>query len=205
MLSRGHWGVFPSTGITLVLVSDEKGRRVFKSEGPAAAHPAEGDDFSFAASSKHSAAAAGPCFALGEPRWGLPAPAISSCLSPGLPLCEQSCADPFPLLRYTPCPHARGRNWDRDVQHPGWWGDRSQVPASLLPGKSNMEQKPSKLPLKLLHHTAGEIWLWEGKRLQEGRRILPGISLWAGDGEMELLYAAKPVQAPGKAHLGTAR
>lgn len=67
MPSRGHWRAFTCPCIVLLaLVSSEKERRVFKLEGLAETHPAGKDYFSFASSSKCSAAAAGPCFAFKE-------------------------------------------------------------------------------------------------------------------------------------------
>lgn len=107
MPSRGHWRAFTCPCIVLLaLVSSEKERRVFKLEGLAETHPAGRDYFSFASSSKCSAAAAGPCFAFRRSQWGLPNPAIGICITPGPAQREQSPVDlfsPHKIGTMSPC------------------------------------------------------------------------------------------------------
>lgn len=73
MPSGGHWRGFTQTCVVLLaLVSSGRRRRVLTVEGVAGASPAQGDYFSFASSSKCSAAVAGPCFAFRSSQEGLP-------------------------------------------------------------------------------------------------------------------------------------
>ena len=115
-------------------------RRGFKSEGLAEAHPAGGGQFSFTSSSKRCTVAAGPSSAFGTSQGGLPDPAsasaflqVSHCMSRVL------WALP-PLTTLAPCPHAGGRNWGRDVQHPAMAGVCS---TAILPGKRSINHQRS--------------------------------------------------------------
>lgn len=154
MPSGGHWRAATCTCLALLaLVISEKERRVFKLERPAEARLAGGGYFGSAASSKRSAAAAGPCFAFRRSQWGMPDPAIGICISPGLPLHEQSPVDPFSPQEIGTVSPWRGRKSGQGCSAPrdGAGVDR------VLPGKSNVEHKPSQLPIITpLNHTAGE-------------------------------------------------